>query len=135
MPSSVTSELAHVAKHALKKVCSGAQLVLQVARRDVGARRFVCSLEFTDPMTLWTLGRSVFAESDPGGAFCSLRCPKVHYWDRAGTSKDAHAYIAKHRLPNRSLSGMGHWPMSTAPAEFYSTIAAEVATVAQRVRG
>jgi pimeloyl-ACP methyl ester carboxylesterase len=108
--------------------------VLQVARKDVGARRFVCSLEFADPMTLWMLGRSVFAESDPGGAFRSLRCPKMHYWDRAGTSKDARAYIAKHRLPNRSLSGMGHWPMSTAPAKFYSTIAAEVATVAQRVR-
>ena len=109
--------------------------VLQVARKDAGARRFACSLEFADPMTLWTLGRSVFAQSDPGRAFRRLRCAKMHYWDRSGTSKAARDYIAKHRLPNRSLSGMGHWPMITAPAEFYSAIAADVATVALRVRG
>lgn len=109
--------------------------VLQVARKDAGARRFACSLEFADPMTLWTLGRSVHAESDPGSAFRRLRCPKMHYWDSAGASKAARDYIAKHRLPNRSLSGMGHWPMSTAPAGFYSAIAADVAAVAQRVRG
>jgi pimeloyl-ACP methyl ester carboxylesterase len=109
-------------------------LVLRLARKDIGARRFACSLEFADPMTLWTLGRSVSSERDPGGAFRRLRCPKMHYWDRAGTSKDARDYIAKHRLPNRALSGMGHWPMTTAPAEFYSAIAADVAAIAQRAR-
>lgn len=109
--------------------------VLQVARKDAGAGRFACSLEFADPMTLWTLGRSVFSESDPGDAFRRLRCPKMHYWDRAGTSKDARDYIARHRLPNRSLSSMGHWPMSTAPAEFYAAIAADVAAVVHGVRG
>lgn len=108
--------------------------VLQMAHKDVGARRFACSLEFADPMTLWTLGRSVAARRDPGGAFRRLSCPKLHYWDRSGTSKDARNYIAKHRLPNRSLSGMGHWPMTTAPAEFYSTIAKDVAAVAQCAR-
>lgn len=108
--------------------------VLQMARKDEGARRFACSLEFADPMTLWTLGRSVAAERDPGGAFRRLSCPKLHYWDRSGTSKDARNYLAKHRLPNRSLSGMGHWPMTTAPAEFYATIAKDVAAVAQRAR-
>lgn len=106
--------------------------VLQMARKDVGSRRFACSLEFADPMTLWTLGRSVAAQRDPGGAFRRLSCPKLHYWDRSGTSKDARNYLAKHRLPNRSLSGMGHWPMTTAPAEFYSTIAKDVAAIAQR---
>lgn len=109
--------------------------VLQMARKDAGARRFACSLEFADPMTLWTLGRSVFSLRDPGGAFRRLRCPKMHYWDRAGISKDARDYLAKHRLPNRALRGMGHWPMSTAPAEFYSAIATDVATIAQRARG
>lgn len=57
---------------------------------------------------------------------------KLHYWDRSGTSKDARNYLAKHRLPNRSLSGMGHWPMSTAPSEFYSTITNDPAAVVRR---
>lgn len=109
--------------------------VLQAARKDAGARLLACNLEFADPVTLWTLGRSIFAQRDPGAAFRRLRCPKMHYWDRAGTSKDTRDYIAKHRLPNHVLSGMGHWPMSTAPAEFYSAIAADVAAVAQRARG
>lgn len=105
--------------------------VLQLARKDVGARRFACSLEFADPMTLWTLARSVAAQRDPGCAFRRLPCPKMHYWDRSGTSKDARNYLAKHGLPNRSLSGLGHWPMTTAPAEFYSTIAKDVAAIAR----
>lgn len=109
--------------------------VLRLARKDIGARRFACSLEFADPMTLWTLGRSVSSERDPRGAFRRLRCPKLHYWDRSGTSRDARDHIAKHRLPNRSLVGMGHWPMSTAPAEFYSTIAKDVAALVQHARG
>jgi pimeloyl-ACP methyl ester carboxylesterase len=109
--------------------------VLRMARKDVGARRFACSLEFADPMTLWTLGRSVVAQRDPGRAFRRLTCPKLHYWDRSGTSKEARNYLVKHRLPNRSLSGMGHWPMTTAPAEFYSTIAADLAAVVQRAVG
>jgi hypothetical protein len=108
--------------------------VLQIARKDEGARQFACSLEFADPMTLWTLGRSVAAQRDPGRAFRRLSCPKMHYWDRSGTSKDARDYLGKHRLPNRSLSGMGHWPMTTAPVEFYSTVANDLAAVARRAR-
>jgi pimeloyl-ACP methyl ester carboxylesterase len=106
--------------------------VQRIASKDAGARRFACSLEFADPLTLWTLGRSVFAQSDPGGAFRKLRCPKLHYWDRAGTSRDARRYIATHGLPNRPFSGLGHWPMSTAPARFYSTIAADIAEACSR---
>lgn len=108
--------------------------VLQMARKDEGARRFACSLEFADPMTLWALGRSVAAQRDPGRAFRSLSCPKLHYWDRSGTSKDARNYLAKHCLPNRSLRGMGHWPMTTAPVEFYATVAKDLAAVARRAR-
>jgi pimeloyl-ACP methyl ester carboxylesterase len=103
--------------------------VLQLARKDVGARRFASSLEFADPMTLWTLGRSVAAQRDPGRAFRRLSCPKLHYWDRSGTSKAARDYLAKHSLPNRRLSGLGHWPMTTAPAEFYSMIARDLASI------
>ena len=105
--------------------------MLQLARKDVGARRFASSLEFADPMTLWTLGRSVAAQRDPGRAFRMLPCPKMHYWDRSGTSKDARNYLATHRLPNRSLSGLGHWPMTTDPSEFYSTIAKDLAAIAR----
>jgi pimeloyl-ACP methyl ester carboxylesterase len=108
--------------------------VLQMARNDEGARRFACSLEFADPMTLWALGRSVAVQRDPGRAFRRLSCPKLHYWDRSGTSKDARNYLAKHRLPNRSLSGMGHWPMTTAPVEFHATVAKDLAAVARRGR-
>jgi pimeloyl-ACP methyl ester carboxylesterase len=105
--------------------------VLELARKDLGAQRFACSLEFADPMTLWTLGRSVAAQRDPGRAFRRLSCPKLHYWDSSGISQDAQNYLAKHGLPNRSLRGLGHWPMTTAPAQFYSAIAKDVAAISR----
>jgi pimeloyl-ACP methyl ester carboxylesterase len=100
--------------------------VEQIATGDVGARRFACSLQFADALTLWTLGRSLVSESDPGEAFRRLRCPKLHYWDVVGTSQDTRDYIDRHRLPNRMLEGTGHWPMSTAAAVFYGAIATEL---------
>ncbi len=103
--------------------------VEQLARNDVGARLFACSLELADALTLWTLGRSVVAESDPGGAFRRLRCPKLHYWDVLGASRDTRDYIDRHRLPNRMLTGMGHWPMSTNAGEFYGAVAAELSRI------
>lgn len=100
--------------------------VEQMARSDVGARLFACSLEFADALTLWTLARSVLVEGDPGAAFRRLRCPKLHYWDATGASRDTRDYIDRHRIPNRMLTGMGHWPMSTAADEFYGAIATEL---------
>jgi pimeloyl-ACP methyl ester carboxylesterase len=100
--------------------------VEQIAPCDVGARVFACSLHFADALTLWTLGRSLVRESDPGEAFRRLRCPKLHYWDAAGTSQETRDYIDRHRLPNRMLEGTGHWPMSTAAAAFYGAIATEL---------
>jgi hypothetical protein len=103
--------------------------VERMARNDVGARLFACSLELADALTLWTLGRSVAVESDPGKAFRRLRRPKLHYWDEGGASRDTRDYIDKHCLPNRMLSGMGHWPMSTRASEFYGLVAAELSRI------
>ncbi len=100
--------------------------ILRMGRRDEVVHRFACSLEFADPMTLWTLGRSVFAQKDPGAAFRRLRCPKIHYWDVIGVSQDTRDYVARHELPIRTLPHLGHWPMLKAPSEFYGAIAADI---------
>jgi pimeloyl-ACP methyl ester carboxylesterase len=100
--------------------------ILHMARRDPIVHRFACSLEFADPMTLWTLGRSVFAQRDPGAAFRRLRCPKIHYWDVAGASQETKRYIARYALPQRRLGHLGHWPMVKDPAVFYAAIADDI---------
>lgn len=104
--------------------------VAQLVRKDAGAELFACSLASADARTLWTLGRSVVAVSDPGGAFRRLRCLKLHYWDATGASRDAHNYIDRYRLANRMLMGTGHWPMITAAPEFYGAIATELSEIA-----
>lgn len=100
--------------------------ILRMARHDAVVRRFACSLQFADPMTLWTQGRSVSALNDPGAAFRRLRCPKIHYWDRFSSPEAAKIYIARHRLPNREFDGQGHWPMVKSAAAFYSAIAEDL---------
>ena len=100
--------------------------ILRMARRDEIVHRFACSLEFADPATLWRLGRSVFARKDPGAAFRRLRCPKIHYWDSAGSSRAARDYIEQHRLPDRRLDNLGHWPMIKAPEVFCAAVAADI---------
>jgi len=77
-------------------------------------------------MTLWTLGRSVFAQKDPGAAFRRLRCSKIHYWDTTGVSQETRDDVARHELPIRTLPQLGHWPMMNAPSEFYDAIAADI---------
>lgn len=94
-----------------------------LARRDECARYFISSLEFADAFTLWTLGRSVAAQRDPGAAFRGLRCPKIHYWDAQGAARHTREYIAHYRLPDRRLDGSGHSPMTRSPAAFYTAIA------------
>lgn len=100
--------------------------IMTTARRSEVVRRFACSLQFADPMTLWTLGRSVSDDPDPGAAFLRLKCPWIHYWDAASSSKGSRAYIKRHRLPNRRLDGLGHWPMVKSPATFYSAVEKDV---------
>lgn len=96
--------------------------ILRMAQRDEIVHRFACSLELADPMTLWTLARSVLAQRDPGAAFRRLRCPKIHYWDAIGSSQDARDYIGRYGLPQRRLDHVGHWPMIKAPAAFYEAV-------------
>lgn len=103
--------------------------IRRMSRRDAVVRRFGCSLEFADPVTLWTLGRSVFAQKDPGAAFRRLRCPKIHYWDTTGVSQETRDYVGRHELPIRALPHLGHWPMIKSPSDFYVAIAADIRPV------
>lgn len=96
-------------------------------RRDESFARFAASLTHADPMTLWTLGRSVFKSRDPGFAFRRLRCGKIYYWDSTRASKLTREYVAQYRLPNRRLDHLGHWPMISAPERFYAAIEEDIA--------
>ncbi len=100
--------------------------ILRMARRDQAVHRFACSLTSADPLTLWTLGRSVHSQRDPGAAFRRLRCPKIHYWDAIGSSRDTRDYIARNGLPQRRLDHLGHWPMLNAPAAFYEAVLEDI---------
>ncbi len=100
--------------------------IRRLARQDGIVQGFACSLEFGDPLTLWTLGRSVFAQRDPGAAFRRLRCPKIHYWDATSASRDSRDYIARYGLPDRRLDHLGHWPMVKAPSAFYAAVADDI---------
>jgi len=106
--------------------------ILRRARRDETMRRFVSSLEFADPLTLWTLGRSVHDYDDPGAGFRRLECPKIHYWDAATTSKSAQLYLTRHRIPQRRLDGLGHWPMVKSPHTFYAAVEQDICDLRPR---
>ena len=106
--------------------------ILRRAKRDEILRRFACSLEFADAMTLWTLGRSVIDRADPGGDFLRLQCPKIHYWDAASSMKSAKAYLERHRLPQRRLDGLGHWPMVKSPHTFYAAVEQDICDLRPR---
>jgi pimeloyl-ACP methyl ester carboxylesterase len=100
--------------------------IWRLARHDEVVRRFASSLQFADPRTLWTLGRSVWAQHEPGADFRRLRCRKIHYWDASGSSSATRAYVARHQLPQRRLDGLGHWPMIKAPDQFGAAIADDI---------
>jgi hypothetical protein len=100
--------------------------LVSLARRDECVRRFSCNLELADPLTLWTLGRSVAAQRDPGVAFRRLRCRKIHYWDAQSSLREAREYLERYRLPDRRLDGLGHWPMTRSPAAFYAAVAEDI---------
>jgi pimeloyl-ACP methyl ester carboxylesterase len=108
--------------------------IIRMARRDEIVHRFACSVEFADPMTLWTLGRSVLAQEDPGERFRRLRCPTLLYWDPISASRGMRDYIVRHRLPDRRFDHHGHWPMITAAGRFYAAIADDVRKLHERER-
>jgi pimeloyl-ACP methyl ester carboxylesterase len=100
--------------------------IRRIARRDESVNRFAWSLECADPKTLWTLGRSVFAQKDPGASFRRLRSAKIHYWDAMQAGKQTRNYIARYEIPDRRLDRLGHWPMLKQPDTFYAAIADDV---------
>jgi pimeloyl-ACP methyl ester carboxylesterase len=100
--------------------------ILEMAKRDEVLRRFSCSLQFADPKTLWTLGRSVLNHSNPGDDFLGLTCPSIYYWDPGSTTPESKAFLTKHTIRQRKLEGLGHWPMVKSPAQFYAAVKQDV---------
>jgi pimeloyl-ACP methyl ester carboxylesterase len=100
--------------------------ILEMAKDDEVLRRYSCSLEFADPKTLWTLGRSVLSYSSPGDDLLGLTCPSIYYWDPGSTTSESKAFLAAHTLRQRTLEGLGHWPMVTSPAQFYAAVEQDV---------
>jgi pimeloyl-ACP methyl ester carboxylesterase len=101
--------------------------ILRLAQGDEIFRRFSCSLQFADPLTLWTLGRSVAEFPDPGGEYLKLTCPSAYYWSPESTTGDAQAFLARHPVRQRRLEGLGHWPMVKSPDAFYAAIERDAA--------
>lgn len=99
------------------------------ARDDEVFRRYSCSLQFADPRTLWTLGRSVLNFPSPGRDFQSLACPSIYYWDPASTTNDAKAFLAGNHIRQRKLEGLGHWPMVKSPCHFYAAVEQDVLSI------
>ena len=113
-------------------------LLVKIQRRgqqDEVFRRFCANLRSADSRTLWSLGRSAYARQEPGTAFRRLRCPGIYYWDATHTSRSTQAYVERHRLPNRRLDRLGHWPMISAPDVFYSAVAQDILRNARTVAG
>jgi pimeloyl-ACP methyl ester carboxylesterase len=106
--------------------------ILERARDDEIFRRYSCSLQFSDPRTLWTLGRSVLSYPSPGQDFLSLTCPSIYYWDPGSTTDDAKEFLASRHLRQRKLEGLGHWPMVKSPSQFYAAVEQDVLSVVSR---
>lgn len=100
--------------------------ILETAKHDEALRRYSCSLQFADPRTLWTLGRSVLGYASPGHDYLSLACPAIYYWDPSSTTDDAKAFLGQHDLRQRKLEGLGHWPMIKSPSQFYAAVEQDI---------
>jgi pimeloyl-ACP methyl ester carboxylesterase len=100
--------------------------IFELAKSDEIFHRFSCNLQFADPRTLWTLGRSVLNYPNPGQDFLSITCPGISYWDPAGTTEESKTFLATHTLHQRKLEGLGHWPMIKSSAQFYAAIEEDV---------
>lgn len=100
--------------------------VLDLVKTGEVPMRYYSSLQFADPMTLWTLGRSVLKYEEPGEDFLKLECPTIYYWDTESTSSDTKAFLSKSKLHQRKLNGLGHWPMIKSPDRFYAVLKDDV---------
>lgn len=100
--------------------------VLELLKTGEVPMSYYSSLQFADPMTLWTLGRSVLKYEEPGEDFLNLGCPTIYYWDTESTSSDTKAFLLKSKLHQRKLNGLGHWPMIKSPDIFYSALKDDV---------
>jgi hypothetical protein len=69
-----------------------AKLFVQVSE-GVAPMRYYASLQFADPFTLWTLGRSVLEYEEPGKDFRNLGCPTIYYWDIASISPETRRFL------------------------------------------
>jgi pimeloyl-ACP methyl ester carboxylesterase len=88
--------------------------------------RYYASVRFADPQTMWLLGQSGFAETGEelgGRGFLELSVKKLYVWDEASTSVRSKQFIQGNEVPNRVLSGLGHWPMVKRPETFYNILA------------
>ena len=100
--------------------------ILELVKTGEVSMSYYSSLQFADPMTLWTLGRSVLEYEEPGEDFMKLECPTIYYWDTGSTSSDTKAFLSKSKLNQRKLNGLGHWPMIKSPDRFYSVLKDDV---------
>ena len=100
--------------------------VLELVKTGDVPITYSASLQFADPKTLWTLGRSVLEYEEPGKDFEKLECPTIYYWDSESTSSDTKAFLSKSNLLQRKLDGLGHWPMIKSPDTFYSVLRNDV---------
>jgi pimeloyl-ACP methyl ester carboxylesterase len=100
--------------------------VFELVGGGLAPMRYYASLQFADPFTLWTLGRSVLEYEEPGKGFVKLGCPSIHYWDIASTLPEAREFLLKTNLRQRRLDGLGHWPMLKSPERFYAALREDV---------
>jgi len=100
--------------------------IRELAKLDEALHRYSCSVLFADPRTLWTLGRSALDYPAPGEDYLSLTCSCIYYWDSVSTTADSKAFLARHNIRDRKTFGLGHWPMTKAPAQFYAAVEQDV---------
>jgi len=94
--------------------------VLDLINKGDVPMSYYASLQFADPNTLWTLGRSTQDYNEPGIDFQKLECPTVYYWNDETLSSESKEFLKANDLNNKKMEGLGHWPMNKSPERFYS---------------
>jgi hypothetical protein len=59
---------------------------------------YYASLQFADPKTLRSLGRSVLEYEEPGEAIENLKRLTIYYWDSESTFSDTKTFLLKSKL-------------------------------------
>jgi len=80
---------------------------------------YYASLQFSDPKTLCSLGRSVLEYEEPGEELENLKRPTIYYWDSESTSSDTKTFLLKSKLHPQKFNGLGNWSMIKLPDIFY----------------